>query len=591
METPITWQRLYWDTTMRHPWTFGIWATSLLCAIACTYAPLIAVKAFFDAMHQNRAEHAFRALAVVLGLRALQRLAEEGTKYADRFLIPDGVLYLNDVAMKRGLEKSYAYYTDTPSGLILSKLLKLGGSYEPLFEQVYELMHLATALLVTLIALSFQNVWLFGAVAGYVAITLWFVRRANKELRPLDEQKRETRTRQSATMADIIGHATTILFHATQTKERKRFYRDAVAFRDAWQTRAWANRRHWLTVALLAFAFEVVVLLLLFRAWSHGQMSVGTVVALQGLVTMTAGRMQMVYLLTRQWQDVTMDAEDAMNILNAPSHVTDKPRARMLDVREGTIAFSNVTFGYEGKEQVLTNLSFVIKPRERVALVGRSGAGKSTITKLLLRCEDPTGGCIRIDGEDLRNVTQQSLRWAIAYVPQDPALFHRTIRENIAYGRQDATHEDIVEAAKRAQCHDFISALPNGYDTLVGERGVKLSGGERQRVAIARAILKDAPILVLDEATSSLDPEHEHEVQAAMEEVMRDKTVVVIAHRLSTVRKMDRAIVIDKGRIVDEGTHEDLIQRDTLYRDFWERQTGDDRSTPVPPRTHSCAND
>lgn len=235
----------------------------------------------------------------------------------------------------------------------------------------------------------------------------------------------------------------------------------------------------------------------------------------------------------------------------------------------------DVAFGFGSERSILQNYNLTINEGEKVALVGPSGAGKSTITKLLLRLYDVTGGTIRIDGQDIATVTQDSVREAIAFVPQEPILFHRTLMDNIRYGRRDATDGEVIEAAKKARCHDFITALPLGYDTFVGERGVKLSGGERQRVAIARALLKDAPILILDEATSSLDSESEALIQEALTVLMEGKTVVVIAHRLSTIMHMDRIIVMEKGDIAAQGTHDELLNSEgSLYHKLWSIQAG-----------------
>jgi len=232
----------------------------------------------------------------------------------------------------------------------------------------------------------------------------------------------------------------------------------------------------------------------------------------------------------------------------------------------GEIRFEDVTFRYKSVEKPLySDFSLAVRPGERIALVGPTGSGKSTFVKLLQRLYDIQGGRILIDGQDIAAVRQSELRRAIAVVPQDPALFHRSIAENIGYSRPDATLDEIILAAKRARAHDFIASLAKGYDTLVGERGVKLSGGERQRVAIARAFLADAPILVLDEATSSLDVETEVKVQAATEELMAGRTTIVIAHRLSTIRSADRILVFDGGRIVEEGRHGDLVARGGAY--------------------------
>ena len=260
------------------------------------------------------------------------------------------------------------------------------------------------------------------------------------------------------------------------------------------------------------------------------------------------------------------DAEDLARYMRTEPQVPDRPDARPFAPGAGEIVFERAGFGYaKAGRRLFSDFSLRIQPGERVALVGPTGSGKSTFVKLIQRLYDVDSGVIRVDGQDVGEVTQASLRRAIAVVPQDPALFHRSIAENIAYGRPEATLEEIRTAARRARAHDFIARLPLGYDTLVGERGVKLSGGERQRVAIARAFLANAPMLVLDEATSSLDVETEREVQAAMEELMAGRTTVIIAHRLSTVRTADRILVFEDGRILEEGAHEELVRRGGAY--------------------------
>ncbi|KAF0185227.1 MAG: hypothetical protein FD124_2118 [Alphaproteobacteria bacterium] len=260
---------------------------------------------------------------------------------------------------------------------------------------------------------------------------------------------------------------------------------------------------------------------------------------------------------------------DAVEFLRLPLQVSDQSSVRPMARGAGEIVFDNVTFRYGQSDHLYSSFSIRIAPGEKVGLVGPSGSGKSTFVKLLQRLYDVNGGAIRIDGADIASVAQAELRRSIAIVPQDPSLFHRSLSGNIAYGRPSAKPEEIVEAARRARAHDFICRLPDGYDTLVGERGVKLSGGERQRVALARAFLADAPILVLDEATSSLDTITERQIQDAIEELMRGRTTIVIAHRLSTVRAMDRILVFDEGRVVEQGAHAELISRPQgRYRDL-----------------------
>jgi subfamily B ATP-binding cassette protein MsbA len=273
-----------------------------------------------------------------------------------------------------------------------------------------------------------------------------------------------------------------------------------------------------------------------------------------------------------QFQETLGATQRVFQILGTAPDVQDKPGALPLANVAGRITFENVSFRYEDRQPVLRDMSLDIAPGEILALVGPSGAGKSTIFNLIPRFYDVTGGAIRVDGVDVRDVTQASLRQQIGIVPQETLLFGGTIRENILYGRLDAAEAEMVEAARAANAHDFITALPDGYETVVGERGIRLSGGQRQRVAIARAILKDPRILLLDEATSSLDNESEHLVQEALERLMQGRTTVIIAHRLSTVRVAHRLAVLDNGQIVELGTHDDLLARDGLYKHLYEMQ-------------------
>jgi ATP-binding cassette subfamily B protein len=266
--------------------------------------------------------------------------------------------------------------------------------------------------------------------------------------------------------------------------------------------------------------------------------------------------------------------KQCLKSLIAHQEIIEQVDAQNLLVTKGNIVFENVTFAYNGMTTLFQNKSIIINAGQKVGLVGYSGSGKSTFVSLILRLYDVTGGNIYIDGQDIRNVTQDSLRDNIALIPQDPSLFHRTLMENIRYGRTDATDIEVIEAAKKAHAHQFISKLPEGYQSPVGERGVKLSGGQRQRIAIARAILKNAPILILDEATSQLDSVTENDIQKSLTELMQNKTTIVIAHRLSTLLHMDRILVFDQGKIVEDGTHMKLLDKNNLYKTLWDAQVG-----------------
>lgn len=325
--------------------------------------------------------------------------------------------------------------------------------------------------------------------------------------------------------------------------------------------------------SFFAVSMTAIVLWMLYFLLSNGGVTTGTLVLVLGLL----GRVGYMFVTTGQAFNRFIreygNLEEGLNEILIDYDIVDVKNAKELNANSGIIEWQHVGFKF-GQNKVFENFSLTIPAGQRVGLVGHSGAGKTTFVSLLLRQHDVTDGAITIDGQDIAAVTQDSLRANIAVVPQEPMLFHRSIRENITYGKPDATDEEVIAVAKKAQAHDFISQLEQGYDTLVGERGVKLSGGQKQRVAIARAMLKDAPILVLDEATSALDSESEVLIQKALHELMEGKTVIAVAHRLSTLREMDRIIVLDRGVIVEDGSHDTLKNAGGIYASLWAHQAG-----------------
>ena len=304
-----------------------------------------------------------------------------------------------------------------------------------------------------------------------------------------------------------------------------------------------------------------------------GSLSFGDIILVITVIFRVEGLLQSLGSNFNKFAETWGEIGESLEEIIAPHEIPDEPNASELVVGGAALSFNQVSFSY-GENVVFKDLTLIVPSGQRVGVVGRSGAGKSTLVRLVLRHHNLGAGTITIDGTDIASVTQESLRNAISVVPQEPLLFHRTIRENIAYGNPRATEEEIIEAAKLAQAHDFISRLATGYGAMVGERGIKLSGGERQRIAIARAILKNAPILLLDEATSALDSESEVEIQKALRELMKGKTVIAIAHRLSTLREMDRIIVLESGKIAEEGTHEQLVAGSGIYSQLWAHQAG-----------------
>ncbi|MFA4831608.1 MAG: ABC transporter ATP-binding protein, partial [Patescibacteria group bacterium] len=326
---------------------------------------------------------------------------------------------------------------------------------------------------------------------------------------------------------------------------------------------------------LLMVILEIGVIYLGIRLWEAGLFTVGDFVLLQSYVLIVFIRIWGVGRIIRHIYQDLADAEEMTVILDSPHEIRDIPKAKDLIVKKGAVEFNKVEFYYHQTRRIIKDFNLTIKPGERIALVGPSGAGKSTIVKLLLRMHEATEGKILIDGQKINQVKQESLWRGISLVPQEPILFHRTLMENIRYGQPKATDSEVMNASKLAHCHEFIINFPDAYSTYVGERGIKLSGGERQRVAIARAILRNAPILVLDEATSSLDSESEALIQKGLENLMKGKTVIVIAHRLSTIMKMDRIIVIDGGKIKEQGSHKELLgKKEGLYKRLWKVQAG-----------------
>ena len=470
---------------------------------------------------------------------------------------------------------SYNFFISHFSGSLTHRVSKFVRAFETMFDSIM-LQFVPTLLFVTgaVIVLFIQNKVL-GTVLGVWAVLFVFFQFYVAKLRqPVRAERAEADTRVTGSLADAISNHATIMLFSGARNERSLFNSTVAIWRKA-TLRSWfADNAIWSGIGAFMMIIEIGLLYGATIYWSKNMLTLGDFVLIQAYLLTTFDRLVSINRELRRFYDAYADAGEMAYILEMPHGVKDLPSARELSVTEGRIEFEKVNFSFHADRSILHDFNLMIPGGQRVALVGPSGAGKSTITKLLLRMFDIENGTITIDGQNIAEVTQDTLRAAISFVPQEPVLFHRSLLENIRYGRRNATDEEVMGAAKKAHCDEFISRLPQGYGTYVGERGIKLSGGERQRVAIARAILKNAPILILDEATSSLDSESEAYIQDALAILMQGKTVVVIAHRLSTIMKMDRIVVMENGRIAASGTHTELLQSKGLYQKLWNIQAG-----------------
>ena len=415
--------------------------------------------------------------------------------------------------------------------------------------------------------------WAYVAIiAVTVWLYIWFTVRASDWRIVIRKQMNDSDTDANTKAVDSLLNYETVKYFNNEDMEARRFDRSMARYEDAatktWTSLGWLNFGQGVILGLgMAAAMGL-------SAWevTRGTQTIGDFVFINAMLIQLSIPLNFIGFVYREIRQGLADIEQMFDLLDVPQEVVDKPDAKPLAISDGAIRFDDVHFAYDANRQILKGISFEVPAGKTVAIVGPSGAGKSTISRLLFRFYDIQSGAVTIDGQDIRDVTQHSLRAAIGMVPQDTVLFNDTIAYNIRYGRVDASEEEVREAARLAQIGDFIEALPEGYKSMVGERGLKLSGGEKQRVAIARTILKAPPILILDEATSALDTQTEQEIQAALDLVSRNRTTLVIAHRLSTVIGADEIIVLKDGRIAERGTHQSLLNQEGLYRQMWDRQ-------------------
>jgi ATP-binding cassette subfamily B protein len=476
------------------------------------------------------------------------------------------------------IEQSANFHANQFAGALVSATNKLGGAYIRLADTIlFQVAPLFVGLIFVTIIMSFRAPLYALLLVSFSILYIVTSFVVNKNVREKGAQVAHAESQQTGTLADALTNVMAIKSFAREDAENRRFeasvsnvYEKLIAMMYSFQRQQIFLSS--VTGIMSAVALAVAVI---------SVVSFGANLATAFLIfSYTSSIASQLFTFSnnalRNFNRSFGDANDMIDILGTKAEVLDPEKPERKRIKDGAISFKHVVFAHDGSDDALFDgLDISIKPGEKVGLVGHSGSGKTTFTRLLLRFSDIDDGEIDIDGQNIAHITQDDLRSSIAYVPQEPLLFHRTIRENIAYGNPDASVEEIETAAKQANSHDFIVGLPFGYDTLVGERGVKLSGGQRQRIAIARAILKDAPILILDEATSSLDSESEALIQDALWKLMEGRTAIVVAHRLSTIQHMDRIVVLESGEIIEQGSHQQLLKnKNGVYAKLWQRQSG-----------------
>lgn len=566
--------RFFWFATKPHVW----WAVAAVVLVATASAASQGsnyfLKLIVDAVEVDNYEavlwYALAYPVAVFVVQVLFRvsgvLGRNWVVYAKR--------YVQDELTKYAIGHSHTYFSNRLAGSIMSKVTNVVSSIDTLIPDIlWTYITSFVAFLVTFYFIAQADI-LAGGIFIVLIVVLFYL---NRSLAPrkavYSKSTAEASTVLNGRMIDVFSNIQAVR-QFSQTGSEYQQITVATQNLQNERLRNWGYTELMLFLnSVVLFVFSFVMFWLLVQSWQEGNMGTGDFILIISLYAQITGTLIFIGRAFNSTAQAVGEMREGLEDLMQPHEITDSSTAKDLVVSEATIEWNKVNFLFDEKA-VFTDFSLNIPAGQRLGLVGQSGAGKTTFVSLLLRQHDIPAGEILIAGRNISTVTQHSLREAIAVVPQEPALFHRSIRENIEYGKPGASMEEIISVAKKAQAHDFISELPEGYDTLVGERGIKLSGGQKQRVAIARAMLKDAPILVLDEATSALDSESEVVIQKALESLMEGRTVIAIAHRLSTLRKMDRIVVMQAGKIIEDGTHDQLSASSGMYQTLWEHQAG-----------------
>jgi len=572
--------KIFFKHILPHKWMLFFILIGIVIAETITIFIPIFYKKFFDNLvyganaTQEYTSVLIGILVIILGLHFGSWIFFRISIFMHNWLQPTIMANLERTGFEYLLGHSSSFFANNFTGSLVRKVRRLSHAFEEFSDNLqWELLPLAITITGTMIVISFRSMsivyltlaWLFVFIITNYMVARWKIK--------YDEQKATKNSEVTGILADALTNTINVKLFATQAFEKGLFKAVTEEYRKL-RTYSWnlSEVNDALQYGLMII-IEFGVMYMAIGLWGEGKLTIGDFALLQGYLVTLFIHVHGLGRVIRRLYEAFANAKEMVEILNTPHEIMDTKSAKDIEVKKGGIEFKNVIFKYRKTRKIFDNFNLKIKPYEKIALVGPSGSGKTTIVQLLLRMHDVQKGHITIDNQIISKVTQNSLRKNIALVPQDPILFHRTLIENIRYGRLDATDEEVMDAAKKAHCEEFVSRLPEGYESYVGERGIKLSGGERQRIAIARAILSDAPILILDEATSSLDSESEYLIQQALTELMKSKTTIVIAHRLSTILKMDRIIVMKHGEIADVGTHKQLARKKGIYKKLWDIQS------------------
>ena len=573
----------YWQSSKKYKWyALGtIISTPIVVLIRTTLIPLIFAE-MIDAISGGIAADQIIPVLLPKGITLISLYLVGSAilgwfrvywcwKYELLALYDLGTVCFNAISTQ-----SMRFHSDRFSGSLVSQTNKFIGSFERFFDLIiFDILYLVSMIVFFMVVLVPRSPLFAFSLLAFIAIYVLCSALSFKKISHLSKERAEAENKQTGQLADSVSNILSVKSYGRESHERHRYANFNRASYNAGIAQMNATMKRDLAFNFVNIGIIAVLVAFMMAGSPIFGLSVSTLILIVNYSMNIMGELWNVNNIFKHINRVFGDAHEMTIILDTKDDVKDIPGATELRVKNGKIDFKNIHFQHaDAKEAIFDNFSLSIKPGERVGLVGISGSGKTTLTKLLLRFADVESGEILIDGQNISKVQQISLRENIAYVPQETSLFHRSIAENIAYAKPDASQKEIERAAKLANAHDFIMTLPDGYQTLVGERGIKLSGGQRQRIAIARAILKDAPILVLDEATSALDSESEALIQDALEKLMHGRTSIVVAHRLSTIASMDNIVVLEAGKIIEQGTHRQLIKKDGAYNKLWSRQSG-----------------